>query len=52
VALLKEAEDVKQPSASVNPDSQALSKVTFLLHSMNVISVLYLLLKAFRKSLN
>jgi hypothetical protein len=52
VVLLKDAELVKQPSASVNPDSHALHKLTFSFDSMCIILVLYFKLKASNHSLN
>lgn len=41
-----------QIKIKVKPDSQALSRVTFLLHSINSILVPYLLLKHSKNNLN
>lgn len=47
-----DVEQVKQPSASVNPDNHALSKVNSCLFSIQSIFVLYILLKAWTHPLN
>ena len=52
ISLFKKAEQVKHPSASVNPDSQALSKLTLLMLYIYSILVLYSSLKACKNNLN
>jgi hypothetical protein len=52
VFLFKDALEVKQPSASVNPDNHALDSVTFLSDSICKILVPYLWLKAYNHNLN
>jgi hypothetical protein len=50
--LARYMELVKQPSASVNPDSHALSKLNLCLGSIYPMFVLYILLKASTHNLN